>query len=96
MFIGGLGDDVGEYADMIIDGFVDQYTGEVIDGDSPGYPRSKSRNSRKRKTHDKACGDFRCEKCGRYFRSERAVADHTKDMHTPEGQERRRRQALGL
>ena len=86
---------MGEYADMIIDGFVDQYTGEIIDGDSSGYPRSK-RKSRNRKSHNKSSGIFRCEKCGRHFQSEQSVIDHTKDMHTPEGQERRRRQTLGL
>lgn len=84
---------MGEYADMIIDGFVDQYTGEVIDGESPGYPRSKSR---KKRSYRKGDGDYKCEQCGRHFRSHEAVTDHTKDMHTPEGQERRRRQTLGL
>lgn len=31
---------MGQHADDIIDGFVDQYTGEIIDGEAPGYPRS--------------------------------------------------------
>lgn len=31
---------MGDMADDIIEGFVDQYTGEYIDGDRPGYPRS--------------------------------------------------------
>lgn len=84
---------MGEYADMIIDGFVDQYTGEVIDGESPGYPRSKPR---KKRSYRKTDGEHKCDKCGRHFRSPQAVEDHAKDMHTPEGQERRRRQALGL
>lgn len=30
---------MGEIADMIIDGFLDEETGEYIDGDAPGYPR---------------------------------------------------------
>ena len=80
---------MGEYADMILDGLVDQYTGEVIDGHAPGYPRSKRR---KRKTHKKSDVDFNCEKCGRYFKTAEAVAQHKKDMHTPEGQARRRKQ----
>jgi hypothetical protein len=80
---------MGEYAEMIIDGFVDQYTGEVIDGHSPGYPRSKAR---KKRGYGKSDGEFMCKKCGRHFRSEKAVADHTEDMHTVEGQERRRKQ----
>jgi uncharacterized C2H2 Zn-finger protein len=87
---------MGEYAEMMIDGFVDQYTGEVIDGQSPGYPRSRSRNRWAKKTHGKADGDVRCPKCGRYFRSTEAVEHHARDMHTPEGQERRRKQQLGL
>lgn len=40
---------MGEYADMIINGFVDQFTGEVIDGDSPGYPRTKKKKRQKKK-----------------------------------------------
>ena len=87
---------MGDIADMMIDGFLDEVTGEVIDGDSPGYPRSRHRKSGKRKTHRKSDGDFQCEKCGRYFRTEQSVVDHAKDMHTPEGQERRQRQSLGL
>lgn len=56
----------------------------------------KTLKARRRKTHDKTSGSFRCEKCGRYFRSEQSVADHAKDMHTPEGQGRRRRQTFGM
>lgn len=31
---------MGEIADAIIDGYLDEETGEVIDGDAPGYPRT--------------------------------------------------------
>ena len=32
----------GEIADMMLEGFMDQETGEIIDGRSPGYPRRGS------------------------------------------------------
>lgn len=31
---------MGDIADMILEGFMCQYCGEVIDGEEPGYPRS--------------------------------------------------------
>ncbi len=31
---------MGDIADMMLDGTLDMYTGEYIDGDSPGYPRT--------------------------------------------------------
>lgn len=31
---------MGDIADMMLDGTLDSETGEFIDGDSPGYPRS--------------------------------------------------------
>lgn len=33
---------MGQYADDVIDGIVDGETGEIIDGEAPGYPRSTS------------------------------------------------------
>ena len=33
---------MGEIADMMLDGFLDEETGEYIDGDSPGFPRRMS------------------------------------------------------
>jgi uncharacterized C2H2 Zn-finger protein len=68
---------VGEYADMILDGFVDQYTGEVIDGRSPGYPRSKRRKKVKAST-----GGFRCNRCGKWFKTQEGVDDHIRDVHS--------------
>lgn len=32
---------MGEHADDLVDGFVDFFTGEFLDGKSPGYPRSR-------------------------------------------------------
>lgn len=71
---------MGEYADMILDGFVDQYTGEVIDGDSPGYPRTKPRSRPKKKKAPAAAGE-RCPKCGKRCKSAQGVADHVRDVH---------------
>ncbi len=31
---------MGEIADAMLDGFLCQVCGEVVDGDDPGYPRS--------------------------------------------------------
>jgi hypothetical protein len=30
---------MGEIADMMLDGFIDEETGEIIDCEAPGYPR---------------------------------------------------------
>ncbi len=81
---------MGEYADLIIDGIVDQCTGEVIDGHVPEFPRSARK--RKKRNYRKDAGSHRCEKCGRHFQSSQAVEDHARDMHTQDGMERRRRQ----
>lgn len=32
---------MGDIADMMIEGFLDYETGELLDGDAPGYPRTK-------------------------------------------------------
>ena len=40
---------MGEYADMYLDGTLDVETGELIDGDSPGHPRSPARDRREKK-----------------------------------------------
>lgn len=32
---------MGEIADMMIEGFLDEQTGEFLDGKSPGYPRTR-------------------------------------------------------
>lgn len=33
---------MGEIAEMLLEGFMDEETGEIIDGDAPGYPRRMS------------------------------------------------------
>lgn len=64
---------MGEYAEMILDGLIDEYTGEVIDGNITGYPRSKEKS----KKHNKQ----KCQKCGRSFATGQALEDHTRDKH---------------
>lgn len=66
---------MGEYADMFLDGTLDSETGELIDGDSPGYPR------RKLKKHSGNRHGPRCPECGKKLRSEQGVRDHRRDAH---------------
>ena len=78
---------MGEYADMIIEGFIDQFTGEVIDGDSPGYPRSKKKKTRKTRgwnSRKNRGGSFACDQCKRKFHSAVSVEQHKRDAHGAE------------
>ena len=61
---------MGDIADMMMDGFLDSETGEFIDGDSPGYPR----------TMDGPCW-AKCEMCGKQCKSEDGLAMHVKTKH---------------
>lgn len=61
---------MGEIADMIIEGLLDSETGELIDGDAPGYPRTMRRSDK-----------TRCPECGKTLRSEQGVKDHRRDSH---------------
>ena len=38
---------MGEIADMVLDGMLDEETGKVIDGEAPGYPRRLSEMTQK-------------------------------------------------
>ena len=49
---------MGEIADAMIDGTLDQHTGEYIDGDSPGYPRSHPENRHYSKSKTLTKGSF--------------------------------------
>ncbi len=64
---------MGDAADMIIDGTVDEITGELIDGESPGYPR------RKRTYMNPVFQE--CPKCGKRCRGEQGVRDHIAAKH---------------
>lgn len=64
---------MGEYADMIIDGFVDSETMELIDGDAPGYPRTMyGRKSRQKASSQKK--RERIEKAEKHFPEARNIA----------------------
>jgi len=66
---------MGEYADMLIDGTCDFYTGEYI-GEGPGYPRTL-RN--KPKMHKK--GEMtQCAICKKWVKKA-GLIDHTKAKH---------------
>ena len=68
---------MGDIADLIIDGFFDMETGEVIDGDAPGYPRTK----RKHRELAKKWKRFSCDWCDRTFTSKQGLRDHCRDKH---------------
>ena len=51
---------MGEIAEMMLDGFLDEETGEVIDGEAPGYPRRMSA----------------CPTCQRLFRDDKGLGQH--------------------
>ena len=70
---------MGEYADMYLDGTLDEETGELIDGDSPGHPRSPARDRREKKNKLKL--PHACPECRKRFASEKAVADHMRAKH---------------
>ncbi len=65
---------MGQHADDIIDGFVDVLTGEVIDGDSPGYPRTM----RDANPQDEG---YQCPHCNRRLKSIQGVEDHIQAKH---------------
>jgi len=66
---------MGEIADDIIDGFYDELTGEVIDGESPGYPRTKQPNL------------IVCPLCLKKCKGQQGLKDHTKAKHKEETHE---------
>jgi len=71
---------MGDYADIFADGTVDEITGELIDGDSPGYPRSKKRPYQHTRQQGPA-KPFHCDKCTRRFKTKAAMEQHTNDSH---------------
>lgn len=69
---------MGEHADMIIEGYVDEVTGVVIDGDAPGYPRRSGSGGKNRKGKRRR---HRCEDCGKRFATAEGVGQHKRDKH---------------
>lgn len=75
---------MGEIAEMMLNGFLDCETGEYLDGDEPGFPRTtrdvfgenhypQRRNPRNTK----------CPICNRKFRGVIGLMDHVRVMHEP-------------
>ena len=64
---------MGDIADLMIDGFLDCETGEVIDGDAPGFPR-KQKDRKQRSMHA-------CPYCEKLLKSEQGVQDHIAAKH---------------
>ena len=71
---------MGEIADMMIEGLIDAETGELLDGEAPGYPRSKYGNIPGAQEPNQKTG-FACDMCGKYLRTEQGLRDHVRGKH---------------
>jgi len=78
-----------EIADMMIEGLIDSETGELIDGDSPGYPRSVnwpgsvSFGRQKKKSYKPGpvvSGKVQCPQCSKRVKAA-GLKDHLRDKH---------------
>jgi hypothetical protein len=69
---------MGEYAEMMLEGLIDCQTGEYIDGNAPGYPRSKHWWRKKPRA---GVGEERCRLCGKRFKTQQGVEDHVAEIH---------------
>lgn len=73
---------MGEIADMILDGLLDEETGELIDGDAPGYPRSPTREARERRVmRAKKRSEIKCPQCGKLCSGDGGLRDHVRAKH---------------
>lgn len=76
---------MGDIADMILEGLISEDTGELIDGDAPGYPRKMAIFSPvSRKTLKGRWGDIsktQCPICSKHLKSELGVKQHIQDKH---------------
>jgi hypothetical protein len=74
---------MGEYADLLLSGLLDEETGELIDGDAPGYPRSPERERRQHRQKQQADAmPTKCKHCGKEFRGQRALKQHMGAKHS--------------
>lgn len=81
---------MGEIAEMMLEGFLDEETGELIDGDAPGYPRAMSRGPRGYKeepiarrsgnAQPKTVRDTPCPTCGKKMKGELGLQHHRQAM----------------
>lgn len=61
---------MGEIAEMLLEGLLDEETGELIDGEAPGYPRRMS------DLREVSVPRVRCPVCKRVLRHDHALAQH--------------------
>ena len=64
---------MGELADLILDGLIDEETGKLIDGNAPGFPRSMradvaEQSKLENQARTAAALPFPCPGCGRSFK----------------------------
>jgi len=71
---------IGEISEMYLEGFLDEETGEMIDGTSPGYPRRQSDPNCyiALQARSKRPRTIPCPGCNRKFNSVDAMAWHRK------------------
>ena len=70
--------DMGDIADMMLDGLLDSETGELIDGEAPGHPRTLRRL---RKAQQRQAKPHQCSECGKRFATDQGLKDHCKAKH---------------
>lgn len=68
---------MGDIADMMMDGLIDKETGELIDGEAPGYPRKK----RIQYTNKR----WSCDWCDKWFTTRAGYEQHQRDKHGKDG-----------
>ena len=73
---------MGEIADAMLEGLFDEETGELIDGDAPGYPRrmSDAQHDRHPTAAKKPKRTIKCPGCMRHFATPRALRHHLKSV----------------
>jgi hypothetical protein len=74
---------MGEIANMVLDGILDEETGELIDGTATGYPRRMMDAAEVSRLGNQAAVrtrlPFPCPGCGRSFRHKGDLKMHRRD-----------------
>lgn len=70
---------MGEIAEMMLEGLLDEETGELIDGDAPGYPRRMSEATRPMRRQERKA--HICRYCGKGFKDAAARSQHIGMAH---------------
>lgn len=74
---------MGEIAEMMLNGDLDEITGEYL-GEGDGYPRSLERGYRVRKHNmnpSRRKKDTSCHVCNKLMRGDQGLKSHLKDKH---------------